>query len=126
ASAHAGPQHGSPLPVVFSGSQGNSPIAAAFKAPRALILSMVGLWPGAGTSLPAQADAASRAANPATAACLMRLEIRMFRSLRLVFALAAGAGRPLGVGTPPRRAGPRRLCSPLSGGGSPAPQMRGP
>src|SRR5262252_6238437 len=68
ASSQAGPENGSPLPVVFSGSQGNSPIAAAFKTPRALILSMVGLWPGAGTSLAAQAEeAASSAATPAQA-----------------------------------------------------------
>ena len=42
ASIEAGPEYCGPLPVVFSGSQGNSPIAATRRAPRSLIAATVG------------------------------------------------------------------------------------
>ncbi len=53
ASIQAGPENCGPLPVVFSGSQGNSPIAATRKAPRSLIAATVGLAAGSGTSVEA-------------------------------------------------------------------------
>src|SRR5438552_1486 len=51
ASTQAGPENFSPVPEVFSGSHGNSPIAAALSAPRALMVSIFLLLPGAGTSV---------------------------------------------------------------------------
>src|SRR3954452_5871469 len=80
ASTQAGPENCGPLPLVFSGSHGNSPIAAARSAPRFLIASMVGLLPGGGTSAgpaaaasvyPAIASAAPSAKSPRRQRCSM-------------------------------------------------------
>ena len=92
ASTQAGPENCGPLPVVFSGSHGNSPMAAKRSTPRSLISSMVGLLPGAGTSLPAQADAATTAANPQAAAPLMRSERRMVSLPEINVCIAGAAG----------------------------------
>ncbi len=61
ASTQAGPEYCGPLPVVFSGSQGNSPMAATRRAPRSLIAAIVGLEAESGTSV----EAASAAGPPA-------------------------------------------------------------
>ena len=67
ASIQAGPEYCGPLPVVFSGSQGNSPIAATRRAPRSLIAATVGLDAASGTSV-AAAIAAWLPARQASAA----------------------------------------------------------
>ncbi len=55
ASIQAGPENCGPLPLVFSGSQGNSPIAAALRTPRFLISSIFLLLPASGTAVCADA-----------------------------------------------------------------------
>src|SRR5262245_29006249 len=73
ASSQAGPENCGPLPLVFSGSHGNSPMAATFSTPRCLMASIFGLCPGAGTSEPASAIPAPRTTAAATAARRMKL-----------------------------------------------------
>ena len=63
-----------PEPVVFSGSHGNSPMAATSSVPRSLIWSIFGLSPGAGTGV--CADAATGSSSAADSAMPRRTVVR--------------------------------------------------
>src|SRR5258705_2446675 len=100
ASTQPGPENCGPLPVVFSGSQGNSPIAAARSTPFFLMASTVLLVPGAGTSVGA-ASAGAMASAPAKAQASAPLRTKLLRSIltsrseSLVGVICRGQGRGL-------------------------------
>src|SRR5258706_16285247 len=118
ASTQAGPENCAPLPVVFSGSQGNSPIAAARSTPFFLIASTVLLAPGAGTPVGA-ASAGAMASAPAKTHASAPLRMKLLRSILTsrfgIFGcapFAVGQGHGLYDAVAPGRPGRRPTVEP--------------
>src|SRR4051794_32300300 len=109
ASSQAGPENCGPLPVVFSGNQGNSPIAAARNTPRFLISSTFALLPGSGAATCAKASGVHNAINASSATLRTFAEFHHIGSFlpRLVTPFS-----PEGIPDATDRLGARRNAAP--------------